>query len=230
MGEMVSFPSNGSEASGYLATTSSTPAAGVIVIQEWWGLVPHIKRVVDRFAAEGFLALAPDLFHGRQTTEPDEADKLLMGLEVGRAGREIAGAAAYLAEREDCTGRIGVVGFCAGGTIALWSATLSDAIHAAVGFYPFPFRSWEALNTDWDKYAGKFAMIHAAEGDGGSQAPGVQQARNAIEAAGGELEVFDYPGTQHAFFNDDRSEVHHPEAAHLAWERTVDLFRSTLVA
>src|ERR1035438_2600707 len=78
MGEMIEFPSNGSTGEGYLATPASGSGPGVVVIQEWWGLVPHIKDLCDRFAAEGFVALAPDLYHGKETKEPDEAGKLLM--------------------------------------------------------------------------------------------------------------------------------------------------------
>ena len=75
MGEMVTFPSNGGQAEGYVATPQAGTGPGVVVIQEWWGLVPHITDVCDRFAAEGFVALAPDLFHGKTTTEPDEAGR-----------------------------------------------------------------------------------------------------------------------------------------------------------
>src|SRR5690348_432485 len=110
MGEMVSYPSNGGTSEGYLAGAGP----GVIVIQEWWGLVPHIKEVVERFAAAGFTALAPDLYHGVQTTEPDEAGKLIMGLAMDQAAKDIAGAADFLAGRAEVSGKIGTVGFCAG--------------------------------------------------------------------------------------------------------------------
>ena len=87
MGEMVSFASNGDSCEGYLATPKSGHGPGVIVVQEWWGLVDHIRDVADRFAAEGFVALAPDFFHGASTDEPDEAQRLLMGLAMDRAAR-----------------------------------------------------------------------------------------------------------------------------------------------
>jgi carboxymethylenebutenolidase len=223
----VTYSSNGGRADGYLAVPESGRGAAVVVIQEWWGLVPHIQDVADRFAAEGFVALAPDLFHGAKTTEPDEAMRLMMGLAMDQAGRDIAGAAAHLSSRPEVTGRgVGAVGFCMGGSLALWSATLSDAVVAAVGFYP-PL-PWERMSPTWGNYAGKVAVIHAAEHDGGSAAPGVRQAVRAITKAGGEVQVFDYPGTDHAFFNDTRPEVHNPEAAALAWRRTVDVFQARL--
>jgi carboxymethylenebutenolidase len=225
MGEMVSYPSNGGTSEGYLA---SPPGGGpaVVVIQEWWGLVPHIKELVDRFAEAGFVALAPDLFHGRHTTEPDEAGKLLMGLAMDQAARDIAGAADHLADRTATTAGIGCVGFCMGGSLALWSATLSDRIVAAAGFYPAV--PWERMSPKWGDYAGKAAVIHCSEEDGTSSAPGIQQARQAITDAGGQVQVYDYPGTHHAFFNDDRPEVYDRDASALAWARTLELLRTRL--
>src|SRR5881275_142109 len=99
MGEIVEFPSNGVTGQGYLATPSSGTGPGVVVIQEWWGLVPHIKDVCDRYAAEGFHALAPDLYHGESTTEPDEAGKLMMSLNLEKAATDMSGAVDVVAER-----------------------------------------------------------------------------------------------------------------------------------
>ncbi|HET6953461.1 MAG TPA: dienelactone hydrolase family protein, partial [Acidimicrobiales bacterium] len=98
MGEIVEFASNGGTARGYLAVPESGTGIPVVVIQEWWGLVPHIEDVCDRFAGEGFVALAPDLFHGRSTTEPDEAGKLMMALNVEAAARDMSGAVDKVAE------------------------------------------------------------------------------------------------------------------------------------
>ncbi len=225
MGEMVSYRSNGGTSEGYLALPAGG-APAVIVVQEWWGLVPHIKSLADRFADAGFVALAPDLYHGVQATEPGEAGKMLMGLAMDQAAKDIAGAATYLAERPDVTGRIGAVGFCMGGSLALWSATLSDHVAATVGFYPA--LPWERMSPTWANYAGKAAMIHCSEGDGTSAAPGIQQAKRSIEDVGGQCTLYDYPGTQHAFFNDDRPEVYDAAASASAWARTLELFRSRL--
>ena len=225
MGEMVEFPSNGGTASGYLALPEGT-GPGVIVIQEWWGLVPHIKEVAERFAQHGFVALAPDLFHGRHTTEPDEAGRLLMSLSMDQAAADIAGAAAFLAERPEVTGKIGTVGFCAGGSLALWSATLTPRIVATVGFYPF--LPWERRAPQWSNYAGKASIVHCSEEDGTSAAEGVQLAKRAIEDAGGKVALYDYAGTRHAFFNDDRPEVYDGAASGTAWARTLEFFRANL--
>jgi carboxymethylenebutenolidase len=230
MGEIVSFASNGGTSEGYLAVPASPNGGAVIVIQEWWGLVGHIRNVADRFAAQGYLTLAPDLYHGVHTSEPDEAGKLMMGLAMDEAAKDIAGAASYLAGRPEAAnstaGAVGTVGFCMGGSLALWSATLSDHVVAAVGFYPAV--PWERMSPRWSNYAGKAAVIHCSEGDGTSAAAGIQQARQAIEAAGGSCELYDYPGTGHAFFNDDRPEVYAAGASAQAWDRTLALLASRL--
>ncbi|HEX6681784.1 MAG TPA: dienelactone hydrolase family protein [Candidatus Limnocylindrales bacterium] len=227
MGELISYASNGGTSEGYLTLPKSGSGPAVIVIQEWWGLVPHITSLADRFAEAGFVALAPDLYHGVQTTEPDQAGKLMMGLAMEQAAKDIAGAAGFLAARPEVTGKIGCVGFCMGGSLALWSATLSPRIVAAVGFYP-PL-PWERMSPTWENYDGKVGVIHCAEEDGLSGVhPGVQQAARAIADAGGKVITYDYPGTHHAFFNDDRPEVYDADASKSAWARTLEVFRTHL--
>ena len=227
MSESITFPSNGGNCTGYLALPEKGNGAAVIVIQEWWGLVGHIKDVVERFAAAGFVALAPDLYHGEVTTEPDEARKLLMELQMKQAGQDIAGAAAYLKSRSDVTGGVGAIGFCMGGALAIWSATISDEISASVGFYPGG--SWERMSPDWESFSGKSAQFHCAESDGTSAAINIQEAISGINGAMGRADAYDYPGTKHAFFNDDRPEVFDPAAAELAWGRTVLFFNDQLI-
>src|SRR3954452_6370119 len=226
MGDMVTFASNGGTADGYLAEAAGG-GPGVIVVQEWWGLVDHVKDLAERFAAAGFTALAPDFFHGAKTDEPDEAMRLLMGLAMDQAAKDIQGAARYLTGRSDVTSRgVGAVGFCMGGSLALWSGALADEVQVAVGFYPA--MPWERMSPTWGNYANKTAMIHASEEDGTSKAEGVQAAVRGIEKAGGDVEVYDYPGSSHAFFNDTRPEVHDKEHSDAAWRRTIDLLRSRL--
>ena len=227
MGEMVSFASNGGGCEGYLATPASGNGPGVVVIQEWWGLVDHIRDVTDRLAAEGFVALAPDLFHGAKTDEPDEAVRLLMGLAMDQAAKDIQGSALYLDSRDDVTSNgVGVVGFCMGGSLALWTGALADEVKVAVAFYPaIP---WERMSPTWGNYTNKSAMIHASQDDGTSASDGIQTAVKGIENAGGSVEVYDYPGSHHAFFNDERPEAHNKEHADTAWRRTLDLLGSRL--
>src|ERR671914_2933910 len=124
MGEMVSFPANGRPAGGYLALPASDRGPGVLVIQEWWGLVDHIKDLADRFAREGFVALAPDLYHGERTKSPDQAGKLFMALNIAETAKDLRGAATYLRDRKDVQPKkVAAVGFCMGGQLALFGAT-----------------------------------------------------------------------------------------------------------
>ncbi|GAB3945707.1 hypothetical protein GCM10027614_37940 [Micromonospora vulcania] len=95
-----------------------------------------------------------------------------------------------------------------------------------MGFYPV--LPWEAMRPEWADYAGKSAVIHCSEEDGTSAGEGVQTARRAIEEAGGTCHLYDYPGTSHAFFNDDRPEAFDQRAAASAWARTLELFRAKL--
>jgi carboxymethylenebutenolidase len=227
MGSLINFEINGQSGEGYLSLPKSGSGPAVIVIQEWWGLVGHIKDVVDRFAAAGFVAFAPDLYHGQAAAEPDTAKKLMMELELAAAGKEMSNAADYLLSLpETSSTSIGAVGFCMGGSLAIWSATLTSKISTAVGFYPGA--SWERHAPDWNKFKGKHAMIHCAESDGTSSAPGIQEAKINIENAGGEVQIFDYAGTKHAFFNNNRPEVYDESSAELAWSRTLVYLKSSL--
>src|SRR3712207_1304759 len=125
-GRMVEFKANGGTAEGYLATPEGGSGPGVIVVQEWWGLVPHIKDIADRFAGEGFVALAPDLYHGESAQEPDDAGKLMMAMDAERAAKDLRGAADYLLNEGGASGsKVGVVGFCMGGQLALYGATVA---------------------------------------------------------------------------------------------------------
>src|SRR3954451_5663017 len=196
MGSMVTFASNGGTADGYLAEAEGG-GAGLILVQEGWGLVGHIQDVAERFASAGFTTLAPDFFHGETTGEPDEAMRLMMGLAMDQAAKDVAGAAAYLSGLDSVTSqKIGVVGFCMGGSLALWSPTVAENISAAVGFYPAV--PWERMNPSWGSYAGKAALIHCHEDDGLSHAQRIQPATQGIEQARGTAEVHEYPGTHHA--------------------------------
>lgn len=227
MGEMVSFTGNGGTSEGYLAIPSGGAASpAVIVIQDWWGLVPHVRAVVDRFAEAGFVALAPDFRHGGPASKPSEPRQMLNSTQMDEAASDIAAAAEFLAARPEVAGKIGCAGFCAGASLALWSAAFSERIVATAGFYPrLP---WEGMGTDWADYAGKAALIHCSEADGLSAADGVQSVRRAIESAGGTCRTYDYPGTAHAFFNEDRPEHFDQRAAATAWARTLELFRARL--
>ena len=147
MGDLIEFASNGSTCTGYLATPAGGSGPGVVVIQEWWGLVDHVKDVCDRFAGEGFVALAPDLYHGAKTTEPDEAAKAMMALRLDRAAKDMGGAVEAVAARSRGTG-VGVVGFCMGGGLALMLASQRpDKVRAVVAFYGVV--PWDGAQPDY---------------------------------------------------------------------------------
>jgi carboxymethylenebutenolidase len=222
MGEMVEFKSNGGTCRGYLAGNSGP---GVVVIQEWWGLNEHIKDIADRFAAEGFTALAPDLYHGEVTTEPDSAGKLLMSMNLSTAAKDLSGAIDLLQERTS-NAKVGVTGFCMGGGLTLMVACQRpDAVAAAAPFYG-GMRPDTPI--DWNNMS---AVVegHYAENDRGNAAPdAIKQTEAELLGLGKNATFHVYPGTHHAFFNDTRPDVYDAEASATAWARTVTLFRTHL--
>jgi carboxymethylenebutenolidase len=227
VGSTVQFASNGSQAEGYLAVPASGSGPGVLVIQEWWGLVPHIRDVCDRFAAAGFVALAPDLYHGASTTEPDEAGKLMMGLNIDGAARDMSGAVDFLLGLDATTGDgVGVVGFCMGGGLALVVATRRpDAVRAVAPFYGLI--PWESAQPDFSQLTATVRGQYA--GDDEYFPPAAARAlEQQLRDLGKDVAITVHPGTHHAFFNDDRPEVHDPAASAAAWDATLELFRATL--
>ncbi len=223
--EMLDYATNGSKASGFLARPRGDgPFPAVVVIQEWWGLNDNVKDIAGRFANEGFVAFAPDLYHGEVTSEPDEAQKLMMQMDMPRASQELVKATEYLSQQPYVNGRgIGSVGFCMGGGLALTLATDAPLIKAAAPFYgvnPQPIDKLQNLQ-------GPVLAIYAEHDDFASAA--VREAlQSAMEQFGKQLEVQVYPGTEHAFFNDTRREVYRETAAKDAWNRVLALFRAEL--
>lgn len=225
MGEMATVGSG--NLNGYLAVPESGRGPGVIVIQEWWGLVPHIESVADRLADAGFVALAPDYYRGVQTTEPDEAGKLMMSLEIAQVATDIATAADHLVRTGLLPGdQVGCMGFCMGGGLALLAPTVSPHIDCTSAFYPA--MPWHDYHPAWANYSGREAMIHQAESDIPNTGPDIARYVNEIRSHGGTAEVFDFAGTQHAYFNDSRPEVYNEEAAQMAWNRTLAMFHRRL--
>lgn len=224
MGQRVEFPSNGHTCQGYFAPAASGKGPAVVVIQEWWGIVPHIEDLVERFAKEGFTAIAPDLYHGKTTKSPDEAMKLLMELDVERAEREIAGAGAYLLSRPECSSRTyGVVGFCMGGALAQYAATKQENVGAAVSFYG----GFKKITPQWENLRGPLLLIHG-ENDKGVPPEQGRELAAKLQELGKEVRVIVYSDADHAFFNDTRPEVYNPAAAADAWNETLELFRTNI--
>jgi carboxymethylenebutenolidase len=225
MGEIVDFASNGGTASGYLATPEGGGGIPVVVIQEWWGLVPHVQDVCDRFAAEGFVALAPDLYHGEKTTEPDEAGKLMMAMNIEQAAKDMSGAVDKV---QQVSGRdaVGVTGFCMGGGLALVLAChRPDAVKACVPWYGLI--PWPNAQPDWSKLEAA-VLGHYAENDGFFGPAAVAELESTLEGLGKEVDLHVHPGVDHAFFNDTRSDVYDETEATKGWEETLAFFRSKL--
>lgn len=221
--KMVEFAANGRTAEGYLSLPAG-PGPGVIVIQEWWGLVDHIKDLADRFAKEGFVALAPDLYHGDMTKSPDQAGKMLMALNIGEAAKDLSGAARYLLDQDLVQPKkVGALGFCMGGQLALYAATeFPNLISAGVDFYGIHPNA----KFDPDKLRVPI-LAHFGKRDSSVPESTARALIDSIQSRGKKIEAHFYDA-DHAFFNDTRPEVHNREAAALAWTRTLDFLRREL--
>ncbi len=223
MGRTIRFACpDGSQASGYLAEAEGAKA-GVVVIQEWWGLNEQIRGVAERLAAEGFTALAPDLYGGRVTTLPDEANHMMEGLDwVGATSVEVRGALRHL---KASLPKAAVMGFCLGGALSVIAGASLDECDAAVCYYGIPpkdqadpadlrvpFQGHFADQDDWctpaavDEFSAELAV--------------------ALAGAGIAYEIHRYP-VAHAFFN-EAVEAYDAQAAALSWTRTLAFLRATL--
>ena len=199
MAETVELASNGTTASGYLVRPSGGTGPGVIVIQEWWGLDSWIKQVCDRLGEAGFVALAPDLYHGQlaEHTEMDKAAQLMQSLPPDRAARDMSGAVDYLAGHDAVTGDgIGVLGFCMGGMLAwLLAAHRPDHVKAVVSFYGYPSGDMEP---DWSKPTASI-QAHIAENDDFFPPAGAKALEEKLRAMGKDVTVTVHAGSSHAF-------------------------------
>jgi carboxymethylenebutenolidase len=218
--EMVEYEGpDGEMLPGYLARPEGDAALpAVIVLQEWWGLNEHIKDVTRRYAQAGYVALAPDLYKGQVATEPDEARKLVMELDMAAAVAEIGAGADYLLEQPFVSGeQVGITGFCMGGRLTLMAA-LNDAgvgrYAVAIPFYGSPLTPDEAAQVQTP-----ILGLYGAD-DGGIPVPEVEAMGAALTAAGVPNEIVVYPGAPHSFFNDTR-ESYRPEAAADAWAKAL---------
>jgi carboxymethylenebutenolidase len=222
MGEMVQFKCpNGSAAPGYLAKPAqgvTTP--GVVVIQEWWGLNPQIKGVADRIAKAGYRAIVPDLYRGRVTQSPDEANHMMSGLDwTGATHQDIRGAAQHL---KAGGGKVAVMGFCMGGALTIMAGVHVAEVDAAVCYYGIP----PAQAADPQKIRVPF-QGHFAQQDDWVSPDAVNELEKKLKAGGVRHELYRYPG-QHGFFNEQRPEVYDAKGAEQAWQRTLAFLKAHL--
>ena len=227
MGEMVRFPSNGGWSDGYLARPRSGSGPGVIVVQEWWGLIDQVKSVCHMLAGLGFNALAPDFYHGKSAAigEPDAAKKLMMELKIDQAATDARGAATFLAAHENTSSeKVGVIGFCMGGMLALLTGTVAAAeIGAVVDCYGVPPQQKPSYAAMRDiPVLGIF----------GGKDERVMNALPTLEAdltsAGVPFTKHVYPDADHAFLNDQRADVYRADDAKDAWSHIVPFLKDHL--
>ncbi|MBV9173519.1 MAG: dienelactone hydrolase family protein [Chloroflexi bacterium] len=223
-GEDIQFPSNGGTANGYLATPDSGSGPGIVVIQEWWGLNHQIRTTADRFASEGFVALAPDFYHGKgaEIGEPDEAGKLMMALNIDGVARDGRGAVEWLRQRVGSP--VGVIGFCMGGQLALLVGTVgSDDVGAVVDMYGVH----PNVKPDFSRMKAP-VMALFADNDGFVDASARENLARQMREAGVRYTSDVYPGVDHAFMNDENPSAYNRDASEDAWRRITAFFRQEL--
>lgn len=221
----ITYPLNGQEAPGYLAVPVSGSGPAAIVLQEWWGLEDHIKDVCDRLAGAGFLALAPDLFRGETTDQPDEAEQKMMAMSMDQAELDMRAGVDYLAAHEGFEGTgVGSLGFCLGGGLSVWAATANQRIDAVVTYYyVMPHGKPDFSRIDAP------VLGHFGTADDFVPVDDAKALEEEMESAGVDTRFEFYEGAGHAFFNDtDRLGTYDPQAAERSWDLTVEFLRSHL--
>lgn len=220
----VEYAADGASATGYLAQPDDGgPHPGVIVIQEWWGLDGHIKEIAGRFAREGFVALAPDLYHGEVATEPDEARKLVMNMNRAQALKDLTGAVKHLQSLAGVSPKkVACIGFCMGGSMTLALAAATDDVAAAAPFYA----GFQPPAEEIAKIRAEMFCAFGAD-DAGIPPENIETFEANLKASGRNAIVKVYEGAPHSFFNDTKPS-YRPEAANDAWERSLELFRRVL--
>jgi carboxymethylenebutenolidase len=221
----VEFESNGSTAPGYLAVPDGGRGPATVILQEWWGLEDSIRRVADRFAADGFLALVPDLYRGKSTDQPDEAQQLMMAMSMDQAEKDMRGAVDYLAAHEGFEGKgVGSVGFCLGGGLSVWAASVNPKVAAVVTYYyVLPHGK-----PDFSKVQAP-VLGHFGTADEFVSVEDAKKLEAEMREAGVDAHFELYEGAGHAFFNDaNRLGTYDPDAAERSWQRTIEFFGKNL--
>jgi carboxymethylenebutenolidase len=216
--QTVQFPSGKETVSGFLALPDKAgPQPAIIVIHEWWGLNDWVKEQTEKLAAQGYVALAVDLYRGKTANDPSEAHELMRGLPQDRAVRDMQAAYAYLGTRKDVKAdRIGVIGWCMGGGLALQLAIHQPRLAACVVNYG-------SLPTDPNdiQQIGAPVLGNFGADDKGITPADVQAFEKTMKSLHHIIDVKIYPGAGHAFENPNNTNGYRPEAAADAWSRTI---------
>jgi len=220
----VQLGSGDQVAGAFVASPAGRQASpGIVVVHEWWGLNGQIREVAQRLASQGYLAIVPDLYHGKVADDPMKAHELMRGLEEPEAMRTLEAAVAWLrAQPRAAKSRVGVIGFCMGGGLAQNLALADPSVSAAVMFYGGP-------ETDPEKLARLKGALQAHFGadDEGIPVKRVDEFRAAFQKAGKSAEIYVYPGAGHAFMHEGLPS-YRPDAARQAWARTLAFLQKHL--
>lgn len=218
--ETIEFSTANGDTTAYVATPDSPNGKGMIVVQEWWGVNDHIKDIANRYAAEGFTAVAPDLYRGEIARDPDTASKMMHDLAMEDGVDTIAHALAKARDEYDIDS-FGITGFCMGGTFALHAACTVDGLKAAAPFYG------DIPDEDTLKQLSIPTIFISGTRDGWITPEKVAGLEQAAERHGLQVETLKYDA-DHAFFNDTRPEVFDPDAAKDAWSKALAFFKRNL--
>jgi carboxymethylenebutenolidase len=223
----IEFPVSDGTAPGYLAVPAGEHGPGVIVLQEWWGLDEHIRSLCDRLAAEGFYALAPDLYRGETTAQPSEAEQKMMAMSMEQVEKDMCGGADHLGSQPGVEGPgVGAVGFCLGGGLAIWAAATCPNIVAAVSYYYVMPHG----KPDFTRIEGP-VLGHFGTADEFIPLEDARKLESELQDAGVDTTFHYYEGAGHAFFNDtNRLGTYDKEHAATSWERTVSFLRAALAS
>lgn len=215
MSERVKIQASTGELSAVLVTPAGdAKAPGVVLLQEWWGINEQIQAAAQRWADAGFVTVVPDLYHGKLARTAEEAGRLMKALDFGKAVQEIGAAVAFLRAHPRSTGPVAVSGYCMGGALSFATAVNVRGLAAVVPYYGLPG------DLDWSKIDAP-VQAHFARHDDWATVAGAEQIKAAVHVPM-ELHVYD---AQHAFCNERRPEVYSPDAARLAWDRTLAFVR-----
>jgi carboxymethylenebutenolidase len=208
---------------GYLVYPPEGKGKALIILSEWWGIVDHIKTVVERFASQGFVAFAPDLYQGKTTKKPDEAGRLMMALNIADTGEKLKKACQFLLKDPKVTSsKVGVVGFCMGGQLALYAASVSSDIGGCVDYYGVH----SAVHPEWKNINCPVLGFFGSK-DAFVTQDVVKKLDESLSKAAVKHTFYTYEA-DHAFFNDTRPEVYHKKAAEESWSKMLQFYESVL--
>ncbi|HMD56633.1 MAG TPA: dienelactone hydrolase family protein [Solirubrobacteraceae bacterium] len=223
----IEFRTSAGTTPGYLAVPAGEQGPATIVLQEWWGMDDSVRAICDRFAAEGFFALAPDLYQGETTTAPSEAQQKMMAMSMDQVEQDMCGAAEHLLAQPGVQGDgVGSVGFCLGGGLSVWAAATCPAVKAVVTYYyvmPHGKPDFSAVHAP--------VLGHFGTNDDFIPLEDAQKLEAELREAGVDVTFHYYEGAGHAFANDhDRLGTYDADLAETAWQRTVSFLRAALTS